>query len=84
MKRFLSSLVAAFVFAGSASACLNDSELPTHEREFRSSYKRQAPPESPTDSQMFPPNMVPVALGGGGALLLIGAGLVTLRRSPKG
>ena len=83
MKRFLTPLFVALTVAGSASACLNDSELPTHEREFRSSYKRQAPPELPKDSQYTPPYAVPVVLGGGGALLFLGAGLITLRKSAK-
>jgi len=47
MLRFLSLLLlAGLVFAcaaPAATACINDSELPTHEKEFKSDYLKQAP-----------------------------------------
>ena len=79
MFRLFASLLTALAIVGNASACLNDSELPNHEREFRSSYKRQVVPE-PKESQWSLPESTPVVLLGGSGLLLLGAGLVTLRR----
>jgi hypothetical protein len=70
MKRLLTSLALA-AFVSPASACINESRLPTQEREFRSSYgKQSAPPRSPS---------VPMGSGwllGSGAGLLIGAAAV--------
>ena len=61
MFRSLAALLGVLLVAGMASACLNDSELPGHEREFRSSYNRQAP-EPPPESRYLPAESVPVAL----------------------
>ena len=80
MRRFLISLACLLAVAGGASACLNDSELPGHEREFRSSYKRQAPPPSPSDSQWLPSERVPLVLLGAGGVFALGAGVVIVRR----
>ena len=78
MGRILSFLV-VFVLCGSALACLNDEETPTHEREFRSQYLlvdgiRPPNPDRPIDERL---------LVGGGAVLLIGAIVISARRIPR-
>jgi hypothetical protein len=78
MSRLLATIACLLAFCGAASACLNDSELPGHEREFRSSYKRETPPEPPKESQQYP--STPLVLYGTGGLLLAGAGLMVLRK----
>jgi hypothetical protein len=49
MLRLLACLVLAW-FACPATACINDVELPNHEREFRSQYRRQTAPPLPPAS----------------------------------
>ncbi|MFL5339457.1 MAG: hypothetical protein ACJ8F7_04750 [Gemmataceae bacterium] len=78
MRRFLASLMGVLLVAGAASACLNDSELPGHEREFRSSYKRQSPADTPSESNYLPAATAPALLGAGG--LLLAGGLVYVLR----
>jgi hypothetical protein len=80
MRRFLTSALAAIVLAGVASACINDSELPGHEREFRSTYNRQAAPEPPKETPYIPAKSVPIALFGGGGLLMVGAVVFAVRK----
>ena len=77
MRRYLASIACLFALCGIASACLNDSELPGHEREFRSSYKREVAPEPQQES---PHIGTPLVLYGTGGGLLAGAGLMVLRR----
>jgi hypothetical protein len=55
---------AAAALAGPAAACLNDKELPTHEREFRSNYHG---PDRPSES--IPPSALPSVVGGAALLL---------------
>ena len=47
------AMTAVLAWAGSAAACLNDVELPRHEREFRGQYLKPAAtptaPESPRE-----------------------------------
>jgi hypothetical protein len=76
MRRVLFALAAVIASAGTAAACINDSELPSHEREFRSTYKNGSPPQAQPESSGY---TVPVAIGGG-LFLLAGAAFVTLRR----
>jgi hypothetical protein len=65
-----------------ASACLNDSELKSHEREFRSSYNRSAEPAKSENS--WSSLATPIALFSGGGVFLIAAGVIVARRvSPK-
>ncbi len=66
-------------FAGPASACINDNESPTHEREFRSQYGRLASLSSAAGSVSTYP-LGHKLLAGGGAVLLIGASAVTATR----
>ncbi len=68
MSRFVAGLALA-VSAAPAAACINDVELPNHEREFRSQYRGPAVP--PTVSPAEPTNRP----GNG---LLIGTGVVLL------
>ncbi|WP_406694464.1 hypothetical protein V5E97_25655 [Singulisphaera sp. Ch08] len=82
--RFTLALMIFAGFAVPAVACINDSELPNHEREFRSNYGEPTSPASPTPPPP-PPRTVdllefaghPMLLGTGAALLT-GAVLVTM------
>jgi hypothetical protein len=67
MARFI-VCVAALALARPATACLNDNELPAHEREFRSEYVRGfiAPAATPRAPSFWLP-------AGIGTALLIGA-----------
>jgi len=71
MNRLFACLALA-VLAAPAAACLNDIELPNHEREFRSQYNRSAPPPSAPATESADPGSFPL-LFGGGTVLLIGA-----------
>ena len=78
--RHLISLAAVLALSGPALACINDTELISHEREFRSQYR---------ESQYQPPDPVqtssnrPYYLGGAGGLMgLVGLGMV-LRLRPQ-
>lgn len=75
MRRLLLTMAALIAASTTASACINDSELPSHEREFRSSYKNSpAPASTPSSSYAAP------VAAGGGVLLLAGAAVVTMRK----
>ncbi|MDB5312010.1 MAG: hypothetical protein JWO38_6212 [Gemmataceae bacterium] len=74
MYRLLACL-AVTAFAGPATACLNDLELPTHEREFRSQYKSPAaPPQVPDPPYRISPGLI----FGAGAVLMTSAVALTL------
>jgi hypothetical protein len=68
MHRLVVCLALA-LFANPAHACLNDIELPAHEREFRSSYR--GPPAPPPTPPVYPPSNQ--LLFAGGAVFLVGA-----------
>ncbi|MBO0700126.1 MAG: hypothetical protein J2P46_17130 [Zavarzinella sp.] len=77
--RHLFSLAAVLALSGPALACVNDTELRSHEREFRSQYQ---------ESQYEPPQPMqtasnrPYYLGGAGVLMaLTGAGIFVRVRS---
>jgi hypothetical protein len=84
MRRLLTSLSLAVLslalLAAPAAACINDSETPSAEREFKSHYQEGSPPsESQPSSQL-----ITLATGTGGALLLGALGLVLFRlREPR-
>jgi hypothetical protein len=81
MLRLVACLVLAWC-ACPAAACLNDNELPGHEREFRSQYRRQASPPPSTDAPVPPGYRV--LLGGGGVLLVGAFGLTLVARRARG
>jgi hypothetical protein len=73
MRRIF-ALLALTAFAGPAAACINDNELKSYEREFRSQYQGGGPPEPASEP------VSPYVAGGAGGLLLVGATAVSLRR----
>lgn len=77
--RCLLAAVLALTAVPAAFACINDREIQTHEREFKSQYNIDAPMPQPTVSPE-PTDNVPRFAAGGAALLLVGAAVVTLRR----
>jgi hypothetical protein len=79
MRKHVFAFVATLLVAASASACINDSELPGHEREFRSQYNTPtAVSPNRSESQSFA--MMPVLSLAAGALV-IGCGVVAVRRT---
>ncbi len=72
MGRFLVCLALAGL-ARPAAACLNDNELPEHEREFRSQYASRSHLPSPTNRPDYWPEII------GGVGLLCGASALVLR-----
>ena len=71
MFRSLACLILVFAVSP-AMACINDAELPHHEREFRSQYRGQvAPTPAPAHEPSDRPNVG--LLYGAGGLFLIGA-----------
>jgi hypothetical protein len=72
--RSLLSAAALTLLAGPAVACLNDSEVRGHEREFRSQY-RGTKPAAPSESGSWQQP----ALAGAGTTLVVGAALVAVR-----
>lgn len=75
MRRLFTSLAAVVVLCAPTVACINDSELPGHEREFRSSYGT-----GQTWSSAGWQAYAPTALYAAGATLLLSGGYVTFRR----
>ena len=66
----------ALVLAGPLLACINDTELKSHDREFRSQYQ---------DTQYQPPTARPASsaapyVAGGAGILMAAAGIVGLVR----
>jgi hypothetical protein len=77
MSRLL-ACIAVVVGTGPLFACINDVELPIHEREFRSQYRTQAAP--PPIASPEPTNRPSTgALIGAGAVLLGVAATLALR-----
>ena len=75
MRHMLFAAAMILPFAGPAAACINDSELPSHEREFESIYGTTQPAPESTPSNSY---TTPVAVVSG--LLLAGAAVVTVRK----
>jgi hypothetical protein len=73
--RWLISAVALVLVASAAAACINDREVDTREREFKSQYLAPRPTE-PVSPE---PSDVPLAAAGGGLLLLTLAAVVASR-----
>ncbi|MFO0808783.1 MAG: hypothetical protein U0746_09190 [Gemmataceae bacterium] len=76
MRRLTATLVAALTTAP-AFACINDREVESHEREFKSSYQFAPKPAEPPPS---PADHYPAVATAGGVALLLGAGVLTFRR----
>jgi hypothetical protein len=74
--RCLFACLAMIGLAGPAAACINDVELPNHEREFRSQYR--GPDSQPPSTEQPSPVKDWLLLGFGGALL-VGAMIVPVR-----
>jgi len=77
MRQLLASLL-AIAFTTPVIACINDVELPNHEREFRSQYNNvvsQPPAPPPAEASPSPSNQ---ALMGVGGALLLGTVVLTL------
>ena len=83
MLRIIACLVLAWS-ACPAGACTNDSELPGHEREFRSQYRREASPPSPSSTEIPDPPGYRLLFGSGGVLLIGALGLVAVGRRSRG
>lgn len=78
MTRFASAAVLAGLLAGPAAACINDSELPRREREFRSQYQIDTPVEPPEYRPSGSGLVAGVAVAG--AALAVAGAVVSLRR----
>ncbi|HEY1376351.1 MAG TPA: hypothetical protein VGF55_06130 [Gemmataceae bacterium] len=73
--RWLITAVALVLVASAAAACINDREVESHEREFKSQYLAPRPQESPSPQE----TNLPLAAAGGGLLLLTAAAVVAGR-----
>jgi len=84
MRFLLSILTVSFLMicAIPARACINDREVGKAEREFKSSYMSDTPTGQPANYDPSPDGdaMTPMAILGTGAMLLVGATLVSLKR----
>lgn len=69
------TLIVLFAAAVPAAACMNDSELSSHEREFRSSYGAPVEPPKSASSYRVPSGVYYA----GGAALLIGGFVAAVR-----
>lgn len=78
--RHLFAALALLALAGPAVACINDTELINHEREFRSQYKESEyrPPQPDTVATSRP-----YLLGGAGVLMACLGGVVLYRLRPQ-
>ena len=83
MLRLLACLVLAWS-ACPATACIWDVELPGHEREFRSQYRREAIPPSTPSTEIPEPPGYRLLFGSGGVLLVGALGLVAVGRRARG
>ncbi len=75
MARYLLTCIVLSALAGNSPACINDVELPQHEREFRSQYQTEvfdSPPPVP------PSALRTTGLFVGGGVLLTAAVALTL------
>ncbi len=77
MRRFY-AVLALTLAVSPAWACINDSELPGHEREFRSSYQVERKPAetSPSSFQQYGTGTAATV----GGVLLLAAGVISVRR----
>jgi hypothetical protein len=73
--RWLITAMTLVLVASAAAACINDREVDTREREFKSQYLAPRPQE-PVSPE---PTNLPLAAAGGGLLLLTVAAVVATR-----
>jgi hypothetical protein len=78
MKRLLACLAVAAAASGPAAACVNDRELPAHEREFRSQYRTPVAAQPAAASAEEPRQTALYSVGG--VLLASALGLTVTRR----
>lgn len=69
--------------AQSASACMNDREVESVEREFETNYNKKKAPLQVNHQQENEEPMMAMSLSGGGVLLLIGGVVLVLLGSGK-
>jgi hypothetical protein len=74
MRWFITAM-ALVLSATAAAACINDREVQSHEREFKSQYLKPRPPEQPSPE----PSNVPLMAAGGGLILLTAAAVIAGR-----
>jgi hypothetical protein len=77
--RSLLALVLAAGFVGTASACINDRELPSHEREFRSQYQEEEAIPTSVEDGSPTNNFILGGLGATGVILAVGGSVLLLR-----
>jgi hypothetical protein len=83
MRWFLSAVLLVSA-AGAATACINDREAESHEREFKSQYLKQPPAPLPPSATEEPPVSIgdhvgTIAMSGLGVALLAGAVVFSLK-----
>jgi hypothetical protein len=79
MRVFIATIAVGLAITTTVFACINDSELPAHEREFRSSYNHKTSLEIP--KQSWSSEVVPLALYGAGSVFLAAAGIIVFRKT---
>jgi hypothetical protein len=84
LQLLLVSLLVAAVCGGATQACINDREVGTTEREFKSQYNHKpAEPSAPAPETSDPANGSRLLVYGGmaaGALMLLGAGVLCVTK----
>ena len=79
MRAFL-SIALALALVGPLFACINDTELINHEREFKSQYQESPGTDSLSPGAPASNLLIPFAATGAGGVLLLGAACLVLRR----
>lgn len=73
--RWLITALVLVLSTTAATACINDREVESHEREFKSHYLAPRPTESPSPES----TNLPLAAAGGGLILLTAAAVAATR-----
>jgi hypothetical protein len=85
MRRLILKFTALLLLAAIASpvlACINDREVNRSEREFKSQYMAPTPMSVPV-TQPSQDSWMPFAFLGGGAVLLVGATVTTIKQTRR-
>ncbi len=78
--RTLLAVILAVGFVSTASACINDRELPSHEREFRSQYQEEEfVPTASFEESTPTSSFVLGGLGATGVILAVAGSVLLLR-----